>query len=156
MDFEKGRVKTIALRYAENFAPECGTIRAHQKLIDELGFVWYGKLGGSISDEAAFSILKSDDPKILLIHSGSQERFWAHIGEIRRDAPPDVGIPGYYRKDADNFGCWFKVLEFEKAPNDIMSRCTVPSSGKTLSAASRHSMSPYFRIELDAEEVKND
>ena len=33
-------MKTISLRYAENFSPSCGTIKAHQQLIDANGFVW--------------------------------------------------------------------------------------------------------------------
>ena len=150
------RVKTVALRYADNFAPECGTIAAHRELIDELGFVWYGKLGSPISKEAADMILESGDPKILLIHSGSQERFWAHVKEIRRSTPPQAEIPEYYRSNADKFSCWFRVSRFEKAPKDIMSKCIVSSSGKKLSSASRHSMSPYFKIELDEDEGKND
>ena len=40
---------TVALRFAENFAPSCGTIAAHQEIIDEKGFAWYGKLGNPIS-----------------------------------------------------------------------------------------------------------
>ena len=34
-------MNTIALRFAENFAPEEGTIDAHKKLIHEDGYVWY-------------------------------------------------------------------------------------------------------------------
>ena len=33
-------MKTIALRFGEQFAPECGTIAAHQQLISEKEFVW--------------------------------------------------------------------------------------------------------------------
>lgn len=81
-------MKTIALRYSENFAPIEGTILAHQNLIDLNGYVWYGKLGTPISAKIAQEILKNEDPKILLIHSGKQDRYWAHISEISRDLPP--------------------------------------------------------------------
>ena len=40
-------MKTIALRYGEHFAPQCGTIAAHQELINELGYAWYGKMGAA-------------------------------------------------------------------------------------------------------------
>lgn len=43
--------------------------------------------------------------------------------------------------------CQNKVSRFEKAERNVMSKCVVASSGKTLSIASRHSMSPYFIIE---------
>ncbi|MGE9977058.1 hypothetical protein [Bariatricus sp. HCP28S3_C2] len=32
-------MKTIALRFGEHFSPECGTIAAHEEIIDKLGYV---------------------------------------------------------------------------------------------------------------------
>lgn len=61
---------TAALRYAENFAPEYGTIAAHQDVIKREGSVWYGKFGSPISALVAGELLKTDDPRILLIRSG--------------------------------------------------------------------------------------
>ena len=143
-------MRTVALRFAENFAPECGTIAAHEELIRELGHVWYGKLGAPVSSKAADQILKNDDPRILLIHSGGQDRWWLHIKAIQRSIPPLDEIPAYYRNKAADFGCWFKVGQFELAVKDVMSQCIVASSGKVLSSASRQSMSPYFIIDYAA------
>ena len=42
-------MKTIALRFGESFSPECGTIAAHQLIIDKLGYVWYGKMGRPVA-----------------------------------------------------------------------------------------------------------
>ena len=139
-------MKTVALRFAENFAPKGGTIRAHQEVIDGAGYVWYGKLGSPLSAAIAGIILMQPDPKILLIHSGGADRWWAHITEIKRETPEAAAIPAYYRDKASDFHCWFKVVRFEKAEKDVMSRCFVASSGTVLSSASRHSMSPYFII----------
>lgn len=44
---------------------------------------------------------------------------------------------------------WSRVTRFEDAPKNILSQCTVASSGATLSQALRHSMSPYFIIETN-------
>lgn len=140
-------MKTVALRFAENFSPEGGTIAAHQQIINELGLVWYGKLGNPVSQAIAREILESDDPRILLIRSGGQERYWAHVDAIQRDIPKLTEVPSYYRNMADKFKCWFRVLKFMKADKSVMSDCTVVSSGKRLTDASRHSMSPYFIIE---------
>ncbi len=142
-------MRTVALRFAENFAPECGTIAAHQEAINEFGYVWYGKLGSAVSFKTVGEILDTDDPKILLIHSGGQDRWWAHIEKIQRETPPLEEIPSYYRKTANDFGCWFKVKAFEPADKSVMSQCVVASSGKILSTASRHSMSPYFIIDFN-------
>ena len=143
------KMKTVALRFAENFAPEGGTIHAHQKVIDDAGYVWYGKLGAPVSSTVVSEILMQQDPRILLIHSGGYDRWWAHIAEIKRETPEVAAIPAYYRDKASDFHCWFKVVRFERAEKDIMSRCFVSSSGTALTDASRHSMSPYFIIEYE-------
>ena len=140
-------MRTVALRFAENFAPECGTIAAHQEVIDERGFVWYGKLGSPVSAKVAGEILMEDDPCILLIHSGGVERWWAHIEAIKRETPELSEVPSYDRDRAGGFSCWFKVVSFERAGAKVMSSCFVSSSGKVLTEASRHSMSPYFIID---------
>lgn len=142
-------MKTIALRFSNNFAPEAGTIAEHQRLIDELGYVWYGKLGTAASKTVTDRILENESPKILLIHSGAAGRYWAYINAVQREIPELSAIPSYYRDMADKFNTWFRVIRFEDAPKNILSQCTVASSGATLSQASRHSMSPYFIIETN-------
>ena len=142
---------TISLRFSDGFAPEEGTISAHQRMIVDIGFVWYGKLGASVSDKVISSLLSMQLPKILLINSGSSKRYWAHIADVKRSIPEENEYPSYYRDKADRMKTWFKVVMFEEAPKDVMSHCKVKSSGALLSTASRHSMSPYFIIEYDGE-----
>lgn len=142
-------MRTIALRFGDHFAPECGTITAHQQLIDELGYVWYGKMGNPVASAIANELKQQNNPKILLIHSGKQNRYWAYISDITRDTPEPSGIPEYYRDMTDKFRTWFKVSRFEPAERGVMAKCIVASSGATLSEVSRHSMSPYFIISTD-------
>ena len=52
-------MRTIALRYSNSFAPDIGTIGAHNQLIDELVYVWYGKLGCKISAKVSSDIMKN-------------------------------------------------------------------------------------------------
>lgn len=59
-------MRTIALRFADNFAPPEGTIAAHQEVLDQYGCVWFGKLGQPISISVAESILDLENPSILL------------------------------------------------------------------------------------------
>ena len=66
----KSKECTIALRFADTFAPIEGTILAHRNLISEIGFVWYGKLGTAVSGKVVNKILSNAIPRILLIHSG--------------------------------------------------------------------------------------
>lgn len=144
-------MKTIALRFAENFAPPEGTIAAHQQIIEEHGYVWYGKLGSPVSESISAEILKEPTPRILLIHSGGQQRYWAYVSAIQREMPSLCCVPQYYRHMAEDIGCWFKVSSFERAEDSVMSHCFVISSGKRLTEASRHSMSPYFIIRYEEE-----
>lgn len=144
-------MKTIALRYGENLAPEGGTIAAHQEVIDRLGYVWYGKFGSPVSQSVVQEVLGSEEPRILLIQSGGQRRYWAYIEEIKREAPPLNEIPMYYRNIASKIRCWIKIIEIREAANNVVSRCTVVSSGKSLTEASRSSMSPYFIICYEGE-----
>lgn len=146
-------MRTVALRFAENFAPECGTIAAHQAVIERCGHVWYGKLGSAVSAGVAQAILADDDPRILLIHSGGADRWWAHIDAITRDEDEAAEHPDYYHDLSRKMGCWFRVTRFERADAKVMSRCVVSSSGKPLSTASRHSMSPYFIIDYEESAV---
>lgn len=145
-------MKTIALRFGEHFSPECGTIAAHQKLIDELGYVWYGKMGNPVATRIVEELKGLDDTKILLISSGKADRYWAHVSEIKKETPDLAGIPEYYRDLTEKFRTWFKITSFEPAPRNIMSKCHVVSSGVALGEVSKHSMSPYFIINYDEKE----
>lgn len=140
-------MKTIALRFSDNYAPKEGMIYLHQELIDKHGFVWYGKFGNRVSKDIIEEQLKTNDPKLLLIKSGSVERYWMHFKGYQESIPELDRIPEYYRNSCDDIKSWFKVTSFEKAEKDILSKCFVLSSGDCLSNASRHSMNPYFKID---------
>lgn len=149
-------MKTIALRFSDNFAPTDGTIAEHKKMINSNGYVWYGKLGSKVSDKVCKQILENEDPKILLIHSGKTARYWAYVDKIIKESPPLKDVPEYYRSQAGIFNTWFRVQNIEEANKNIMSLCKVASSGALLSMASKSSMSPYFIIEYDEGGKGND
>ena len=144
-------MQTIALRFADNFAPPEGTIAAHEALISEKGYTWYGKMGNPLSVNTITMVLENCPAKVLLIHSGTQKRYWAYVDAISRDYPGDGEYPAYYSDKSDKVRTWLRIIRFKDAPRDIMSKCTVVSSGALLSYTSRRSMSPYFRIAVDEE-----
>mgnify|MGYP000006249133 CR=1 FL=1 len=155
-------MKSIALRFSEKFAPPEGTIAAHNAIICEIGHVWYGKLGSALSDKTASLLMNNEQPRILLIHSGRSNRYWAYIDAVQRSTPPLAEIPAYYRHMVQDFKFWFRIVSIEKAENDVMQKCKVTSSGETLTFASKSSMSPYFIIDapdpssIDNSEVSNE
>lgn len=144
-------MKSIALRFSESFSPIEGTIKAHEEIINKIGFVWYGKMGNPVGEKVISDIMHEESPKILLIRSGGNKRYWGYVKEIKKEIPSKEEFPSYYHDIADKFKTWFKItqFEFEEAPKDIMSRCIVTSSGSVLSNASKYSMSPYFIIEFN-------
>lgn len=137
---------TIALRFADFRAPSDGTISEHEKLIEEFGFVWYGKFGSGISKKIQDEIMSSEKPKILLIQSGKFHRYWAEVSEISGSTPDLKYVPTYYHDLSLKIKAWFKITKFSEAPNNIMSKCLVASSGNVLSEVSKRSDSPYFVI----------
>ncbi len=145
-------MKTIALRFADNYAPVDGTIKLHEDIINEYGYVWYGKFGNSISQKNIDMLLDMKDKKFLLIKSGGQERYWAHFTDIKKEEINVDAIPKYYRNDKAHIKCWFKITKFEKADPKVMSKCFVASNGSLLSNTSKYSMSPYFVIDYKEEE----
>lgn len=142
-------MKTIALRFGEHFSPKCGTIKAHQLIIEQNGYVWYGKLGSAVSMKVQNIILNNEEKKILLIRSGKAERYWAYISEISDHISDIENIPEYYRDKINSIKTWFKVYSFQQANNDVMSCYIVSSSREKLGNVSKHSMSPYFIIEKE-------
>ena len=63
---------------------------------------------------------------------------------------PDLKmVPQYYHHEKGRVKTWFCIYRFENAAKDVMSKCTVASSGTLLSYASRYSMSPYFIIDYE-------
>ena len=140
---------TVALRYFDKFAPNGGTILAHQKMIDNNSFVYYGKLGTPLSKTVIEQLMNNEDKRFLLIHSGKQDRYWMHYELVTRDEVDVQNIPEYYRDRVSDFKTWFKVVGIETAPKDVMSHCYVNSSNRPLGEVSKHSMSPYFIIRVD-------
>ena len=140
-------MKTIVLRFGESFSPDCGTIAAHQKIIDNLGYVWYGKLGVALSTQIIEDLLRYDDPKFLLINSRKNDFYWVHFNTISKERPYYKEYPSYYGNKIVRMNTWFKVTAFEETSKYVASYCTIISSGSPLNVASKRSMNPYFIIE---------
>lgn len=109
-------LKTIALRFSSKFASECETIDDHNEMIRMNGYVWYGKLGNKIATGVFTEILGNEKPKILLIHSGVANRYWAYVNNIRHEISEREGISVYYGNEAEKIRTLFRVTRFEDAP----------------------------------------
>lgn len=139
-------METIALKYRDGLFIEADTILEHQRIIDELGYVWYGKLGRAISHKNKEKILSMQKPKILLMNSGTSIVYWAYVSDIVFEKPKISEIPQYYSDRASDFGVWFKVRKFEMASKNILTKLFVVTSGRQLCETAHFSMSPVFVI----------
>lgn len=145
-------MKTIALRFADNYAPMEGTIKLHQAIISENGYIWYGKFGNTLSRKNIDLLMSQPERKILLIKSGFTDRYWAYFENIKKEKSLDINtIPEYYRNNTEKIKCWFKIVRIERAENNVMSKFIISSSKMPLSEASKQSLNPYFVIETGGE-----
>lgn len=139
-------VKTIVLRFSDNFAPKSGTIAEHEKIINRSGFVWYGKLGNRISPKVFESILNNGPAKILMIKASSSERYWATLEEVSYER--QSLHPEYYGFETTRMNTWLKITKFETAESDILEKCIILSTGNKLSDIYKKSMGSYFNVEI--------
>ena len=146
-------MKTIALRFSDNYAPKEGTIKLHNEIINKYGYVYYGKFGNPILESYCKEVLKEENPKFLLIKSGFADRYWAYIQDITRTIDEPDKVPEYYRNKIKDVRCWFKVTKIVPAEKNVMSKCTIISTGVPLSSASKGSMNPCFKISYEEGEA---
>ena len=140
-------MKTIALRYSDNYAPKEGTIYLHNRIIKEKKYVWYGKFGNKFSQSVVNEILDNKKAKILLLNNGFTEKYWAYITDIKNSISDYSNVPDYYKDEYSDIKCWIKIIKIEKAEDDVMEKCVVVSSQKKLSETSKRCMSPSFIID---------
>ena len=60
-------------------------------------------MGNPVATRIVDELLKQDDTKILLINSGKDDRYWAHVTDIKKETPEKAGIPAYYRDNTEKF-----------------------------------------------------
>lgn len=141
-------MKTIVLRFSDSFAPSEGTLAEHMKLINEKGFVWWGKRGPKISHSVVVSLLKDGPCKIILVRGGTKEKYWATVFDISDGCPQKDMIPSYYRNDVVFYGSFLKVTNIERAEDNILESCFVCTTGKKMSDIINKAMASYFIVEV--------
>lgn len=140
-------MKTIAIRFSDNFAPKEGTIAAHESLIKSNGYVWYGKMGSHrMSPHVIEEVMKNGEATILLIHTQSRIHYLAKVKEIKEKCPEPSLIPSYYRDRLSDFANWFKIVSFEPVGEETLKEFYT-SGGNTIFDIYKKSMGSYFVVE---------
>lgn len=148
----------LAVRYGEHFAPPEGTIAAHEAVIEENGFVWFGKMGARIGGARANALLSQleqgvDTPLILVrarVNGRTVHR--CHVQRISLEAPPADergAIPDYYRNRRD-VGVWFRVSQIQQIDSRWLSHVKVSSSQRPLPETLASSVASFFYVVVPA------
>lgn len=139
-------MRTIALRFSDNFAPKSGTISEHKKILSKRGYVWYGKLGNKISPKIFDIILANGPVRVLFIKASSPERYWVTVDKVSYEA--QTVHPDYYGQEVNLMNTWLRITKIETADPNILEKCIIPSTGSKLSDIYKRSMGSYFNIEV--------
>jgi len=140
---------TIALRFSDSFSTEKGTLFEHQSILDSNGYVWWGKHGSGINESTAEKLLKKGPTKILLMRSGTKERYWASVEAIVRKCPEPQFVPAYYRDDRTFYGSFLKITKIERADDNVLNNCFVKTNGRNLGDMINKTMAAYFIVEYN-------
>lgn len=138
---------TIALRFSDSFSTNKGTLFEHEQILKSNGYVWWGKHGSGINEKTAMNLLSKGPIKIILMRSGTKERYIATVNDIVRKCPEPHLIPEYYRDDKTFYGSFLKITKIERADDNVLNRCFVKSNGRNLGEMINKTMAAYFVIE---------
>ena len=146
-------MKHIVVRYSEKFG---ATIDLHNKVAQENGFVWFGKMGSTIANrwirifdeqlsrgQNTFLFLVRRDGTRYVFHK-------ARILQIQRDSvPATTEMPGYY---ADHnlirqMSCFFKIDLLKPCLKNEIEKIRLASSGSPVTETLSGSMAGLFIVE---------
>ena len=139
------RVEGIAVKYTDRLAPSEGTVAAHAEVLNNRGYVWFGKVGRRIGADRA-EVLKEQSRHgtrtFLVLVRTTQQPFTFHLCEIDDilfDLPRDelAAAPDYYARLESPPSTWFRVTRILPLDSSLASDITVTSSGAPLSSAVR-------------------
>lgn len=137
--------KILILRYGKQIVEEC--IKLHQEIIEDLGYVWFGKLGTAPGKNSIDSMLDEEQPKLILYARG--EGYLCSVEEVSYNTPTD-GYPEYYQKELFEKliypSIYFKLITIEKIEISDLDELTVVSSGNSALNTLMHSMSSFLFV----------
>lgn len=147
--------RTVVLRYGEHISPPEGTIAAHQKVIDELGYVWYGKLGVPLSAQKLERIRSQrEDRSMSVFLLTKRDLTLVEVDECSATvAGSDLGaVPSYYRARHEDARTWFRVRRLTNVvAKGAAGHLLVESSRRPLSEVLSGSVSPMFYVSITSD-----
>lgn len=145
----------ICIRYADLKSIDCAY--EHKAVIEEKGYVWFGKIGSKPRRDILDKILEEKISYIIL--KSKNECYICTFDKYVEKIPEDKNYPNYYEKsfELENFTIWFRLTSMVKVEDkNILSNIVVKSSRNKLINACNSSMASHFftfnRNEIQLEE----
>lgn len=154
---EKKSTLHILIRYGEQLAPQEGTIKAHQDVIKQKGYVWLGKFGKKVGDNM-FQIVKkqidSREPAYLFLVKYVGGHYIVHAGFLTdvsfKPSEPEF-VPSYYSKKLHLASSWFKINKIVRLDAEVLKNLPGKSSSFPIIESLRSSMAGLLYVKLPKE-----
>jgi len=146
--------KHILVRFSDGMLSIQDTIAEHQKIIENNGMVWFGKLGKSLGDFHISDVnkqIEEGSKSYLFLVQKNGKRYEFSKGEIiiiSKSLPKkEINlVPPYYEKQGiiNNINLWIKLSNIKEAKLEEIDKYHIVSSGSAVISSIRKSMAALF------------
>lgn len=149
-------IKNILIRFSDNMFSVGNVIDYHQEVINQSGFVWFGKIGSPIGQNHIDEINKQIEENIqstLFLVKGNRKKqtfYKAKILRLQKEFPENEknAIPQYYfDKDLiKNMKFWAKITDIQEVMSEDINKIKVIGSVNTIDETLYRSSSGHFFV----------
>ena len=121
----------LILRYSDKIKSNC--VAEHQKVIEQKGFVWWGKCGAKTSRKNIDLILSSKNPKMIL-YSGKNKCYICSLCTVTYEHPKS-SYPKYYDSVFDEEiypTTFYQIKDINEISKSKLVNLIISSSGRDL------------------------
>lgn len=156
--------KHLLVRYSDKLIPFSDTIRSHNEIIKEHGYVWMGKFGKTISNEILRRLKKQIEektPTYVFLAQKAGNQYVLSAAElddfsVELSQKEQSKVPKYYREKRNDIKVWFRIKKFHDLESGILKKIIINSSSMPASVTLPASMAGFFLVRLEAGTSIND
>lgn len=143
INIEKGK-EILCLKFANADGLDC--IQEHQKIMNELGYVWLGKIGNKPAYKTLYKMVINNSAYILL--KESKKAYICQFKSYSERIPYTSEYPNYYNTEISpniKYSIWFKLTSIIEVNNiKILDNIVVKSSRSPILETMKKSMASHF------------
>lgn len=134
----------LCLRYVDVGGFDC--IKEHLKVIDQKGYVWFGKIGNKPMASKLRRILREGDGYLLL--KSPRKSHLCIFNSFSEESPENADYPEYYSSEIlpdRQFSMWFRITSISDALGPtVLRNIILISSRSTIVETAQASMASHF------------